>query len=100
MGKTHYLFSLIKKPSSHNAWILKPWLLFLFVQRLAGKPGLEPILLTQRNKAGEFFYNINEEISFPTPNLLHKLNKNIMFPGTYPRVRVSLEQSFFDYCKT
>lgn len=63
-----------------------PW---LFVQRLTGKPVLEPILLTQRNKAGEFLYNINEEIPFPTPNLLHKLNKNIMFPRTYPRVRVS-----------
>lgn len=90
MEKTHYLlFLLSKKPSSHHAWIWKPWLLFLFVQRLAGKPGLEPIQLTQRNKAGEFFYNINEEIPLPTPNLLSKLNKNITFPGTYPRVRVS-----------
>lgn len=87
MEKTHYLlFLLSEKPSSHHAWIWKPW---LFVQRLTGKPVLEPILLTQRNKAGEFLYNINEEIPFPTPNLLHKLNKNIMFPRTYPRVRVS-----------
>lgn len=68
--------------------------MFLFDCRLAGKCGLEPILLTQRNKASKFFYNIKKEIPFPITNLLYKLNENIMLPGSYPgkfvsRVRAS-----------
>lgn len=38
----------------------------------------------EKNKAGEFFHNLKEKLSFPVPNLLCKLNKNIILPGGYP----------------